>query len=150
MPGLKIAIPAAAIMSALALAACSVQQPTGPTVSVMPGPGISFPAFQQDDNYCRSYASRQVANGGQAATRSAGTTAVGGTLLGTAAGALLGAAGGNAGMGAAIGAGSGLLLGGAAGGLGANNAAGTLQGQYNTSYAQCMVGYGNRLTGPVQ
>jgi len=114
----------------------------------MPGPRVSFPKFQQDDNYCRSYAAQRIGPGaGQSATRSAATTAVGGTLLGTAAGALLGAAGGNAGMGAAIGAGSGLLLGGGAAALGAHGAGNDMQTAYNTAYAQCMVGYGNKLDG---
>lgn len=138
-----------AALSIIGLAGCAVAPPSGPTVNVMPGPGISFPKFQQDDNYCRSYASQRVGpSAGQSATGSAATTAVGGTLLGTAAGALLGAAAGNAGMGAAIGAGSGLLLGGGAAALGEHGAGNNLQTAYNTAYAQCMVGYGNTLNGP--
>lgn len=69
-------------------------------------------------------------------------------MLGTAAGALLGAAGGNAGMGAAIGAGSGLLLGSAAAGGSSQNAADSLQAHYNIAYAQCMVGHGARMQAP--
>lgn len=137
-----------AAVSMLGLAGCAVAPPTAPTVAVMPGPGVSFPTFQRDDNYCRSYASQRIGPAApQSATNSATTKVVGGTLLGTAAGALLGAAGGNAGMGAAIGAGSGLLLGGGAAALGAHGSANNLQTTYNTAYAQCMVGHGNKLNG---
>ncbi|HEX7388522.1 MAG TPA: glycine zipper family protein [Acidiphilium sp.] len=133
----------------LGLAGCQVAPPSSPTVVAMPGRGISFDQFRQDDNFCRYYASQRSGSGSQAAAASnnATATAVGGTLLGAAAGALIGAAAGNAGAGAAIGAGSGLLLGGAAAGGGAQNAANSLQGQYNMAYAQCMVGHGNRMEG---
>lgn len=137
------------VLSLFALAGCTVAPPSGPTVAVMPGPGISFAMFRQDDNYCRYYASQRVGPGaGQAASGAAGTKVVGGTLLGTAAGALLGAAGGNAGMGAAIGAGTGLLLGSGAAALGANGAGNNLQATYNVAYSQCMVAKGNRIGGP--
>jgi hypothetical protein len=146
--------PAAAVILtaalALGLGACSVQPPMGPTVVAMPAPGMSFDAFRQDDQYCRYYASQTTGNGrgAQAAGQSSTNTAIGGTLLGTAAGALLGAAGGNAGVGAAIGAGSGLLLGGAVAGGHSQNAADSLQAQYNVAYAQCMVGHGARMQAP--
>lgn len=133
----------------LALAGCTVAPPSAPTVVAMPGPGVPFNTFQQDDNYCRYYASNRSGAGSQAAGASQGATntAIGGTLLGTAAGALLGAAGGNAGMGAAIGAGSGLLLGSSMAGGNAQGAADSLQAQYNVAYAQCMVGHGNKMEG---
>jgi hypothetical protein len=135
---------------ALGLSACAVQQPMGPTVVAMPAPGMPFDTFRQDDQYCRYYASQQTGNGQSAAAagRSSTNTAIGGTLLGTAAGALLGAAAGNAGVGAGIGAGSGLLLGGAAAGGNSQNAADSLQAQYNVAYAQCMVGHGARMQTP--
>ncbi|MGC9270615.1 hypothetical protein [Acidiphilium sp.] len=139
----------AAAIALLGLAGCTVAPPSGPTVVAMPGPGVSFATFQQDDNYCRYYASQRSGNGGSAvaASQSSTNTAIGGTLLGTAAGALLGAAGGNAGAGAAIGAGTGLLLGSAAAGGNAQGAADSLQAQYNVAYAQCMVGHGNKMEG---
>ncbi len=135
---------------ALSLSACSVQPPMGPTVVAMPAPGMSFDTFQQIDQSCRYYATQASGNGrgAQAAGQSSTNTAIGGTLLGTAAGALLGAAGGNAGVGAAIGAGSGLLLGGAVAGGHSQNAADSLQAQYNVAYAQCMVGHGARMQPP--
>ena len=133
----------------LGLAGCTVALPTGPTVVAMPGPGMPFARFRQDDTYCRYYASQRTGNGGPAyaASQNSTNTAIGGTLLGTAAGALLGAAGGNAGMGAAIGAGSGLLLGSSVAGGNAQGAADSLQAQYNVAYAQCMVGHGNKMEG---
>jgi hypothetical protein len=148
-PASAFTLAAVAALS-LGLSACAVQPPMGPTVVAMPGPGMSFDAFRQDDQYCRYYASQQTGNGqgAAAASRSSTNTAIGGTLLGTAAGALLGAAGGNAGVGAAIGAGSGLLLGGAMAGGNSQNAADSIQAQYNIAYAQCMVGHGARMQPP--
>jgi hypothetical protein len=145
-PVFAVSIAAVALVG---LAGCTVAPPSAPTVVAMPGPGVPFSTFQQDDNYCRYYAGQRSQSGGSAAaaSQSATNTAVGGTLLGAAAGALLGAAGGNAGVGAAIGAGSGLLLGSAAGGGNAQGAADSIQAQYNVAYAQCMVGHGNKMEG---
>jgi hypothetical protein len=134
-------------LGVLALGACAVAPPTGPTVMVMPGKGKDLAAFQQDDAVCRHYASAQIGYGSpaQAATQSAVGSAVVGTALGAAAGAAIGAAAGNPAAGAAIGAGSGLLLGSAAGAGNAAYAAGALQQRYDVSYAQCMVAEGNTL-----
>jgi hypothetical protein len=132
----------------LALGACTVAPPTGPSVVAMPGPGKTFPQFQQDDNYCRNYAqSRNQGTNAQAAnaTNNATATAVAGTLIGAAAGAALGSLSGNVGAGAGIGAGVGLLGGASVAGGNAQGAADSLQGQYDVSYAQCMVGYGNTI-----
>ena len=72
-----------------------------------------------------------------------------GTLLGAAAGAIIGSATGQAGQGAAIGAGTGLLFGSAAG----SNAYGysyyEAQRRYDMAYAQCMYARGNQLPGQV-
>lgn len=132
----------------MALGACTVAPPTGPSIVALPGPGKSFPEFQKDDDYCRNYAQSRNADAGQAAanaSNNAGATAVAGTLIGAAAGAALGSLGGNVGAGAAIGAGAGLLGGASVAGGNAQGAADSLQGRYDTSYAQCMVGYGNTL-----
>src|SRR5277367_6933648 len=96
-----------AACSVLALGACAVAPPAGPTVAAMPGNGKSFEAFQYDDSICRQAASQQTGGvqPGQAAAQSAVGSAAVGTALGAAAGALIGAAGGAAGPGAAIGAG---------------------------------------------
>ncbi len=133
--------------AALALGACAVAPPTGPTVAVMPGQGRNFVQFQQDDYTCRQYASTQTGYvaPGQVAGDSAVASAAVGTAVGAAAGALIGAAAGNPAAGAAIGAGSGLLVG-ASSGVGAAGYSGaSLQQRYDLSYAQCMAANGNQV-----
>jgi len=117
----------------------------------MPGQGKSWPGFQQDDAFCRSYAQAQMPNAaqtGQASQQNSTGTAVAGTLIGAAAGAALGAIGGNAGAGAAIGAGAGLVGGSAVAGNQSQAAADSLQGHYDVAYAQCMVGHGESIQQP--
>jgi hypothetical protein len=140
----------ATLAGVLVLGACAVPPPTGPRVLVVPGQGKSFAQFQQDDMGCRQYAQQQIGYGSpqEAANQAAVGSAVVGTGLGAAAGALIGAAAGHAGTGAAIGAGSGLLLGSA---VGANNAAATaggMQRQYDMAYVQCMAANGNQPAPP--
>ena len=97
------------------LNACAVV-PTGPNVMVLPTPGKPFEVFQGDDVVCRQYAQSQIGlEPAEAANQSAVTSGAVGTVLGAAAGALIGAGVGNPAAGAAIGAGSGLVLGGATG-----------------------------------
>ena len=132
---------------ALALNACVVAPPPGPSVMALPGQGKNFEAFQQDDGACRQYAWQQTggASPEAAASQSAVGSAVVGTALGAATGAAIGAASGAAGAGAAIGAGAGLLAGSA---VGANNAAATyggVQQLYDIGYAQCMTAHGNSV-----
>jgi OmpA family protein len=141
-----IIIPAATV----ALSACAVPPPAGPTVMALPGQGKDFAAFQQDDMTCRQYAWAQTggASPGVAASQSAVGTAVAGTALGAAAGAAIGAASGAAGPGAAIGAATGLIAGTA---IGANNASatyGSVQQAYDVSYSQCMVAHGDSIQAP--
>jgi Glycine-zipper domain len=140
-----------ACLPVLALAACTVAPPSGPTVVSLPGPGKTFAQFQQDDAGCRDYAQSQIAQAGQAAANaqnnSIATTAAG-TLIGAAAGAALGAVGGNAGAGAAFGAGVGLLGGAAVAGGNTQATADSLQGRYDVAYAQCMVGHGESIQQP--
>jgi hypothetical protein len=52
------------------------------------------------------------------------------------------------GTGAAVGAGTGLVAGSAVGAGNARVAGGSLQGRYDTVYAQCMAAKGNRVSGP--
>ena len=136
-----------AILASLALAACAVQPPTGPSVMALPAKGKSFAEFQQDDAACQQYASASIGYGSPA--KAASDSAVGSTVLGTAvgaaAGALIGAAAGNPGVGAAIGAGSGLLLGSAAGSANAQLSAGALQHRYDMHYLQCMSAKGESV-----
>ena len=139
------------ILGVLAVSACAVAPPSGPTVAALPGQGKSLDQFRADDNNCRLYAAQQnpyAPGKAQAATNNGVGTAVGGTLLGAAAGALLGAAAGNAGAGAAIGAGTGLVAGSAIGANGAAASQGGLQQNYDVSYAQCMTAAGNQVPPP--
>ncbi len=140
-----------ALAPMLALGACTVAPPTGPSITALPGPGKSFAQFQRDDYNCQSYAQMRMSGSAQQAndaSRNANGTAVAGTLIGAAAGAVLGSVGGNAGAGAAIGAGAGLLGGASVAGGQAQDAADSLQGRYDTFYAQCMVGNGEVLQQP--
>ncbi len=137
----------AALAGALALGACAVAPPPGPSVMALPGQGKTFADFQQDDASCRQYAFVQT--GGttpaQAANDSLASSAVAGTVLGAAAGAAIGAAVGNPAAGAAIGAGSGLFLGGANGAGAAGYSAATIQQAYDMSYVQCMYAKGESV-----
>lgn len=140
----------ATLAAPIALAACAVAPPTGPSVMAMPGQGKSFEAFQQDDGLCRGWATQQTggAQPGQAATNSAVGSAVVGTALGAAAGAALGSVGGAVGAGAAIGGATGLLLGSAVGASNAQASAGNIQQRYDMAYAQCMAAKGDSVQIP--
>jgi hypothetical protein len=122
----------------LGLAAC-VPAKIGPTVNVMPGVGKSFEQFQADKNACQAYADGEVAG----ARKQANQQAVGTALVGAALGAGLGAAAGNAGVGAAAGATAGTGI--AAGN--AQDAALTIQQQYDNAYSQCMYAKGEQVDG---
>jgi hypothetical protein len=140
-------ISAIGLVSVLALSACAVAPPQGPSVMALPASGKTFDAFQQDDITCRGYASQQTggASAAQAATDSGVGSAVLGTALGAGVGAALGSVGGAVGAGAAIGGATGLLAGSA---IGANNAqasGGNLQARYDTAYTQCMYSRGNSV-----
>jgi hypothetical protein len=102
----------ALVGAATLLAACATT-PTGPAVTVMPGSGKSFEAFQQDAAQCQQYAQASLGgpNAGQAVNDRAAGTAVAGSALGAATGAIIGSASNQGGQGAAIGAGVGLLFG---------------------------------------
>ena len=140
--------PAAALAAVLALGACTVAPPSGPTVMALPAKGKSFAAFRNDDAVCRHYADRRIgyAQPGQAATNAAIGSAVVGTALGAVAGAAIGSVGGQMGAGAAIGGATGLLGGSLIGAGNAGAAAGGLQQRYNIAYTQCMYAKGNSVT----
>jgi hypothetical protein len=105
----------------------------------MPGVGKSFEQFQADKNACQAYADGEVAG----ARKQANQQAVGTALLGSALGAGLGAAAGDAGVGAAAGAavGTGIAAG------NAQNAALTIQQQYDNAFSQCMYAKGEQVPG---
>lgn len=131
----------------VALGACAVAPPSGPSVMVMPGKDKSFEAFQQDDAVCRQFASQQIGNGSPAAAanESAINSTALGTVVGAAAGAAIGAAAGNPALGAAIGGGSGLLFGSAAGANAAELSADEMQRRYDIGYVQCMAAKGESV-----
>ena len=141
------AISALGVVSVLALSACAVAPPQGPSVMALPPQGKSFEAFQQDDATCRGFARQQTggASAAQAANNSAVGSAVLGTALGAAAGAALGSVGGAVGAGAAIGGATGLLAGSAIGAGNAQAAGGNVQARYDTAYTQCMYSKGNTV-----
>ncbi|MGH7086152.1 MAG: YMGG-like glycine zipper-containing protein [Acetobacteraceae bacterium] len=137
----------AVLGGALALGACAVASPSGPTVMALPPAGKSMARFQQDDLTCRQYASASV--GGATPSEAANNAAVGsallGTALGAAAGAAIGSVGAQVGAGAAIGGAAGLLLGSAIGANNASASAYSLQQRYNIGYTQCMAAHGNTV-----
>lgn len=125
--------------------------PTGPSVTVFPGPGKPFEAFQADDFACRQWANQQVGTSpNEAANKNLVAGSVIGTLLGAGLGAAIGGAYGNPGAGAAIGAASG-LVGGTAIASGPAYAAGSeAQRRYDIAYQQCMYAKGNQIPGAVR
>jgi hypothetical protein len=132
--------------AALALSACAVPPPRGPSVVSLPPKGKDLAQFQQEDAFCQDRAAASLGlNSDQAAAQAAIGSAAIGTALGAAAGGLIGAATGNFGAGAAIGAGTGLIAGGAAGIGAAQNTNFSMQERYDVSYAQCMASYGNTV-----
>lgn len=136
-----------ALVSVLAVGACAVAPPSGPSVLALPAQGKSFEAFQQEDATCRGFASQQT--GGVNAAQAANTSAIGSAALGTAVGAGLGAAlgsiGGAVGTGAAIGGATGLFAGSAIGAGNAQAAGGNVQARYDNAYTQCMYSKGNTV-----
>ena len=86
-------IPAVGLVSVLALSACAVAPPSGPSVMALPPAGKSFEAFQQDDGTCRGWATQQT--GGVQPAQAAADSGVGSALLATAVGAGIGAVSGH-------------------------------------------------------
>lgn len=129
------------VMFILAAAGC-VSLPTGPSVMVLPGSGVSFEQFRNDDAVCQQYASFQVGGttANQAAVNSGVTSAAVGTALGAAAGAAIGG-----GSGAAIGAGSGLVGGSLVGTGAAGSSMYATQDRYDVAYIQCMYAKGHQV-----
>jgi hypothetical protein len=140
----------AALIVPLALGACVVAPPTGPSVMALPSQGEDFSQFQAADANCRNYASAQIggANPSQAANNAAVGSALLGTAIGAGAGAALGSVGGAVGAGAAIGGATGLLAGSAIGANNANISAAGMQRRYDMAYSQCMVAAGNTVQQP--
>jgi hypothetical protein len=119
----------------LAITGC-ISLPNGPSVMVvLPGTGLSFEQFRNDDTICQQYAFSQV--GGTTANQAGMNSGVTGAAVGTALGAAAGAAIGG-GSGAAIGAGSGLVGGSIVGTGAASSFMYANQQCYDAAYIQCM------------
>ena len=131
----------AVVLTALLAAACA-SQPTAPTVRVLPRPNKPFQVFQEDDSYCRQYASSQVAGDADKANNDqlldTGIGAVGGAALG----AIIGG-----GRGAAVGAGVGAVGGTAVGAGNSDRKQWSSQKRYDYAYEQCMYSKGNQIPG---
>jgi hypothetical protein len=150
VPKMTRTVRIAALIAPLALAACAVAPPTGPSVMALPKQGQDFSQFQGQDASCREFANSQIGGGNpqQAATQSAVGSALLGTAIGAGAGAALGSVGGAVGAGAAIGGATGLLVGSAAGANNAQLSAGAMQHRYDVAYTQCMVASGYTVQQP--
>ena len=139
-----------ALASMLAIGACAVAPPAGPSVMALPPQGKAFDQFQREDFNCRIYADQLI--GGASAQQAANNAGVGSAVVGTALGAGLGAAigstAGAAGPGAAVGAAAGLLTGSAVGAGNAQAAGANVQVRYDTAYTQCMYANGNSVQSP--
>lgn len=128
------------VCAALTLAGCA-HMPSGPSVMALPGTGLSFEQFRQDDYLCQQYAAGQVgATPNQASADSQIGSAVVGSAVGAAAGAALGGGGG-----AAIGAGTGLVAGTIVGSGESRRAGYATQQGYDNAYVQCMYSKGHRV-----
>jgi hypothetical protein len=136
-----------AIAGTVTMAGC-VYVPPGPNVTVMPGRGKSFEAFQYDDDGCRAFAASRVHPDARRANDSAVSGAAVGTVVGAATGAAIGAAAGDPAMGAAVGAGIGLLGGTAIAADESNYGRWSVQRRYDTAYTQCMYAKGNQIPVP--
>ena len=138
------------LMAMLAMGGCATM-PAGPSVRVLPAPGMSFEQFQADDAVCRQWAAQQIGLSPQeTVNQNTATGAVVGTATGAALGALVGSASGHAGPGAAIGAGTGLLVGSSAGASSGQVYGWEAQRRYDNAYEQCMYAKGNQIPGVVQ
>jgi len=123
-----------------ALGAC-VSMPDGPSVLVMPGTGMGFEQFRQDDVQCRQYAADQT---GLSAEGAAGSAGVRSAALGATIGAVAGAAIGGR-HGAGTGAGAGLVVGSMAGAGSGQVSAREAQRRYDNAFVQCMYAKGHRV-----
>jgi len=135
---------ALAVALAVALAGCA-SIPTGPSVTVMPGPGKPFDLFNADNTICKEFASQQIGvNPNDVAREQVLTGAAAGAALGAASGALM--SHGHEGQTESM-AGAGLIVGSAAGANAANQSNMTLQRRYDIAYQQCMYAKGNQIPG---
>ena len=125
----------------LGLAGCA-QMPTGPTVTVMPGPNKPFEVFVADDRLCRDWA---VSSSGSQNSEAANQRFVGATATGVVLGAAVGAIAGGGHSGAGVGAAVGGMTGAAVGSDQSSQTAYGAQRRYDIAYQQCMYAKGNQV-----
>ncbi len=125
----------------LAMVGCA-SLPDGPSVMVLPGTGLPFERFRNDDAVCQQYALFQV--GGTPPNQAAASSGVASAAVGTALGAAAGAAIGG-GSGAAIGAGTGLVGGSIVGTGAASSSMYETQQRFDIAYIQCMYAKGHQV-----
>jgi len=137
-----IRFPFLIIFTTLLVASGCASLPNGPSVMVLPGSGMTFEQFRNDDVLCQQFASFQVggASANQAGMNSGVTSAVVGTVIGAAAGAAIGGGGG-----AAIGAGTGLVGGSLVGTSTASSTMYDVQQRFDVAYIQCMYAKGHQV-----
>ena len=135
-----------AVGLALALGGCAVT-PTAPSVMVLPGSQKSPDQFQADVGACQQQAQVLLANDAQAANNQAVTSAAVGTVIGAAAGALIGQGSYDPSAATAWGAGAGLLIGSTVGGGNSQASSYSLQQRFDIAYMQCMYLRGNQVPG---
>jgi len=136
---MKIRMAAMAALSTVALLGGCATQPMGPSIPVMPAPGKSMDAFQQDEIYCEQYAGDRASGKVQEANNEELKRGVVGAALGAGIGALAGNT-----KGALIGGGIGAVLGGSSG---AGYDQHRVQRVYDIAYGQCMTARGNNVGG---
>jgi hypothetical protein len=132
---MRIRVAAIAAFSTVVLLGGCATQPMGPTIPVMPAPGKSMDAFQQDENYCDQYASDRASG----KVKQANDDELRRGVVGAALGAGIGALAGNT-KGALIGGGIGAILGSSSG---AGYDQHRVQRVYDIAYGQCMTARGN-------
>lgn len=134
--------------AALALGGCAVA-PTAPSVMVLPGSQKSTEQFRADSAACQEQARALLSNDAQAANNQAVTNAALGTVIGAAAGALLGQGSYNPSAAAGWGAGTGLLIGSTVAGGNSQAASYSMQRRFDIAYVQCMYQSGHQVPGQV-
>lgn len=119
-----------------------VSVPSSPSVMVLPGNGLSFEQFHNDDVVCQNYAYSQVedVSASPAEVGGAVTSGIIGTAFGAATGAILGGR-----VGAAIGAGVGFVVSSIAGSGATAHSSYQAQQRYDAAYVQCMYANGHQV-----
>jgi uncharacterized protein YcfJ len=137
----KLGLTATGLAAVMLLNGCATMPP-GPSVTAIPPQGKPFELFQQEKDYCKAVAQREVAGQAETANDRAVGTAVGGAAIGAALGAVAGG-----GRGAAVGAAAGGTAGTLVGASGSAHGEYSIQRRYDNAYTECMIAKGNSVQG---